>query len=273
MNVRTAQVLFFISILLGVHAKIANGSMMPPGLIKSRIIGNGTHISSFDFNVENIEYDDIQLGSITTLRKHEYGQLPMLSNGGQLIYTHNGIHVKVTDGNASLRFTGHAGQVITFSSGAGNSFGFEPESFTIDAPATNIKEVFLQIDGVQYVIAPGQRTQIVQIEIIQEIGSRHLIPNLQGNTPVVIFGSAHLDVSTIDIESLSIEDFAIKQQENERRLSTIVHVNDDGYLDMIVMFDDISHFFYNDISHATLKGYLMDGTIINGKGIILTPHQ
>lgn len=272
MNRHIARVILFISIFLCVHFNIAGGTILPSELSRPHIIGNGTHIDSFDFRIENIDYDDIHLGSITTLHRCGKGSFPLFSNGGQLIYTHNGIRVKVIYGNAALSFTGSAGEVVTLASGAGNSFEFVPESFTIEASGTNKKDVLVQFDGVEYYIEPGKRTQIVEIEIIQEAKSHHLIPNIQGNTPVVIFGSAHLDVSTIDIGSLSIENLAMRVNDKTHNFSTIGHVNYDNHPDLVVMFDDISPFLYKDISYATLKGNLSDGTIINGKDNILIIH-
>ena len=265
----TTRIIFFISMFLCVHFNIANGTILPSEFSKSHIIGNGTHIDSFDFRIENIEYDGIFLGSITTLRKHENGSFTMFSNGGQLLYTHNGVCVKVTDGNVALSFTGYAGIVVTFATRAGNSFEFEPESFTINASATNTNDVLVHFDGVEYYIPPGKRTQIVEIDIIAEAKSHNFISNIQGNTPVVIFGSAHLDVSTIDIESLCIEDFAMRVRGKAHNPASIVHVDDDEYPDLIVMFEDISNYLYKGISYATLKGNLSDGTIINGKDNIL----
>ncbi len=251
------------------HFNFANGTILPSEFSKSHIIGRGTHVDSFDFRIENIDYDDMLLGSITTLRKHDNGSFTMFSNGGQLLYTHNGVCVKVTDGNVALSFRGYAGLAVSFASSAGNCFEFEPESFTINASATNTNDVLVHFDGVEYYIPPGIRTQIVEIDIIPEAKSHNFIPDIQGNTPVVIFGSAHLDVSTIDIESLCIEDLAMRVRGKAHNLASIVHVDDDDYPDLIVMFEDISNFLYKGISYATLKGNLSDGTIINGKDNIL----
>ena len=102
------------------------------------------------------------MGSVTTLRKHEDGSFASLSNGGQLIYTHNSILVNVTNGYVALSFSGYAGQVVTFALGAGNCFEFEPESFTIEATAKNVKDVVVHFDGVDYFIPPGKRSQIVE---------------------------------------------------------------------------------------------------------------
>ena len=119
-------------------------------------------------------------------------------------------------------------------------------------------------DGVDYFIPPGKRSQIVEIEIITETNSHDFKTNIQGNTPVVIFGSAHLDVGNIDIESLYIENLTMTAIGDTHNLPTIVHVDDDEYPDLIVMFEDISRFFKKNINQATLRGNLTDGTIING---------
>ena len=266
---RTIRIIFCISMFLCGHFNFANGTILPSDLSKSHIIGNGTHIDSFDFSIEKIEYDDILLGSITTLRKHDGRSSAMFTNGGQLLHTHNGVRINVTAGNVALGFRGYTGLVITFASGAGNSFEFEPESFTITASATNTNDVLVQFDGVEYYIPPGKRTQIVEIDIIPEADSHDFLPNIRGNTPVVIFGSAHLDVSTIDIGSLCIEDLAMKVRGKANNLSAIVPVDDDEYPDLVVMFEDIGNFLYKGVSYATLKGVLSDGTIINGKASIL----
>jgi len=264
MNMRIARLILFLSMFLCVNFNIANGTILPSELNIPNRTGNGTHIDSFDFKIENIEYDGIFLGSITTLRKHDNRSFSIVSNGGQLLYTHNGIRVNVTKGYVALSFRGYAGLPVTFASGAGNCFEFEPESFIVEALAKNVKDVVVHFDGVDYFIPPGKRSQIVQIEIITEPKSNDFKPNIQGNTPVVIFGSAHLDVSNINIESLYIENLAMRVIGKAHNLSTIVHVDDDEYPDLIVMFEDIGHFFNKRFSQATLRGNLSDGTIING---------
>lgn len=268
MNMRAVRIILFLSMFLCVHFNIANGTILPSELSRSHITGNGTNIDSFDFRIENIEYDGIFLGSITTLRKHNSGSFSMFSNGGQLIYTNNGIRVNVTNGYVALSFRGYAGLAVSFASSAGNCFEFEPESFTIEASANNTKDVLVHFDGVDYFIPPGKRYKIVEIEIITETKSYNFKPNIRGNIPVVIFGSAHLDVRTIDIESLCIENLAMRIMGKAHILSTIEHVDDDEYPDLIVMFEDISRLLNRNISPAILKGKLSNGTIINGNGNI-----
>ena len=258
MNMRTARLILLLSMSLCLHFNIANGTTLPIESKSLHLTANGTPIDSFDFKIENIEPDGVFLGSVTTLRKHEDGSFASLSNGGQLIYTHNSILVNVTNGYVALSFSGYAGQVVTFALGAGNCFEFEPESFTIEATAKNVKDVVVHFDGVDYFIPPGKRSQIVEIEIITETNSHDFKTNIQGNTPVVIFGSAHLDVGNIDIESLYIENLTMTAIGDTHNLPTIVHVDDDEYPDLIVMFEDISRFFKKNINQATLRGNLTD---------------
>ena len=264
MNSRTARILLLLSIFFCVHTNNANGTTLPAELNRLHLSGNVTHIDSFDFKIENIEYDDIFLGSITTLRKHDNGSFSLLNNGGQLIYTHNGVHVDVTNGYVALSFSGYAGLVVTFALAAGNSFDFEPESFIIGASAKNLKDVIVNFDGTDYFIPPGKRFQNVEVQIISDTKSYDIKPNIKGKTPIVIFGSAHLDVGNIDIESLYIENLAKTVIGKTHNLSTIIHFDDDEFPDLIVMFEDISHIFTKNINQTILSGYLTDGTIING---------
>ena len=271
MYTRTTGFIVFIAMLLFGYFSFANGAIMTSESSSSLITGNGTHIDSFDFGIEKIEYEDILLGSIHTLRKHDNRSFTLSSNNGQLVYTHKGVHVKVAAGNVKLSFSGYAGLLVTFSSVAGNSFEFDPGPFIINTSVKNINDVLVQFDGVEYYIPPGKRTQFVKIDIFPETVSHRLVPDMQGYTLAVIFGSAHLDVSRIDIESLYIEDLAMRVMGKAQNLSTIVRVDEDEYPDLAVMFEDIGSIFYEGVSFAMLKGILSDGTIINGKANILTP--
>ena len=268
---RTTRFIVLTAMLLFGHYNFATGTKMPSESSKPFIYGNGTHIDSFDFSIDKIEYEDILLGAIHTLRKHDSRSFTMSSNAGQLVYTHNSVHVKVAVGNVKLSFGGNTGLLVTFSSGAGNSFEFDPGPFVINTSAKNTEDILVQFDGVEYPIPPGKRTQFVKIDIFPETISRRFIPDIQGNTLAVIFGSAHLDVKTIEIGSLYIEGLDMRVWGKARSLSTIVRVDDDEYPDLAVMFEDIGSIFYEGVGFATLKGSLSDGTIINGKANILAP--
>ena len=258
-----------MAIFLGINVYHAHGTIIPSESTQSLITSNGTKLDDFDFSIENIEYEGMVLGSIIDLRQHDDNFFAIPSNGGQLLYTRNAVHVKVTVGNIKLSFKVYPGHVVTFASGAGNRFEFEPKPFIVNASAQNTSDVLVQFDGVEYYIPPGKRTQIVEIDIFPETTSQDYMPNIQGNTLAVIFGSAHLDVSTIDIKSLYIEQPYMQVKGKAHDLAAIVRVNDDEYPDLAVMFEDISRFFYQGVTFAKLNGKLSDGTIINGKADII----
>jgi hypothetical protein len=158
---------------------------------------------------------------------------------------------------------------LAFAAEAGDSFEFELESLIINSSAKNTNEVLVIFDGQQFFISPGERTQIVEIDLMPEIGLSHFEQNNEILIPVVIFGSAYLDVSTIEISSLHFEGFAMKRADDGRNLAVIGTINDDKFPDLMVMFEDISSVTHKQISYPTLRGNLFDGTIINGKYNIL----
>ena len=63
MNMRTARFILLLSMFLCVHFNIANGTTLPIIELESpHLTGNGTHIDSFDFKIENIERNRIRIG-------------------------------------------------------------------------------------------------------------------------------------------------------------------------------------------------------------------
>ena len=262
---RTLTTIFFIAIFIWGHVDFARATITPEDLGDVCPLLAGTRIQSFYFIIEFIEFDGIPLGTDTTVHKYEKGALPVFSNGGQLLYTPNGIRVNVTTGRVAMGFETLDGVGLTFAAEAGNSFEFEPESLIINSSAKNTGEVLVLFDGQQFFIPPGERIQIVEIDIIPETKSYHFDQNTERLIPVVIFGSAYLDVSTIEISSLNFEGFAMKREGESLNLAVIDNIDDDEFPDLIVMFEDTSNVMYKHISYPTLRGNLFDGTIINGK--------
>jgi hypothetical protein len=134
----------------------------------------------------------------------------------------------------------------------------------INSSVKNTNEVLVLFDGQQFFIPPGERTQIVEIDIMPETESYQFDQNTERLIPVVIFGSAYLDVRTIEISSLNFEGFAMKSEDEGHKSAVIENIDDDEFPDLTVMFKDISNVMYKPISYPTLRGNLFDGTIING---------
>jgi hypothetical protein len=261
----TLKSIILILILFWGHVNLVHSSISP---FESDWIGpivNGNYIKSFDIGVEVIENGDTPLATITTLHPHKNRPLSNSSNRGQLLITRNSFLVSVTKGKISLDFFTYNRTLVTLTAGAGNSYEFDPRSCTISSSVANSNRVLVFFDGVRFYVPPGEITQIVEIAIMPVKKSYGLNQDAQGMIPVVIFGSTFLDVNSIDIGSLNFESLAVRTEGGAYYLASVDHINDDGYPDLIVMFEASDAFMSEGFSYATLKGNLSDGTTINGK--------
>jgi hypothetical protein len=219
----------------------------------------------FDFRVQAIEIDGILLDTVTTIRHNHMQFSPVFSNGGKLLFTPKSLFADVTAGTIDMELIGYNGTVATVNLNAGHSIEFEPASFTITSSMTNTEAVLVFIDEAQFLVHPGERKQIVTIEIAPLSQSYRNHDSGQGIIPVVIYGSANLDVSSIDIGSLSLTDQDLKIDRLTNHTASIDHINNDRYPDLVVTFKNDDSGFLRDLSHATLVGNLSDGTTISGK--------
>ncbi len=276
-NEKQRQVTLFMGILKTIaliliffwgHVNLAHSSIYLFRSDGDSPIVNGAFIKSFDIGIEVIENGDTPLAAITTIHPHNDRSLSNFSNSGQLLITQNSFLVHVTKGRISLDFYAYDRTLVTLAAGAGNSYEFEPKSFTVTSSVANNNRVLVFFDGVRLFVPPGESTQIVEIDIMPVKKSNHLNQNAQGLIPVAIFGSTYLDVDSIEISSLNFESLAVRTNGGAYYLAKIDHVNDDDYPDLIVLFEADDTFLSKGFSYATLKGHLSDGTIINGKDII-----
>jgi hypothetical protein len=261
----TLKTIILILIFLGGHVNFTYGNICPFESDLFSPIIDGTPIKSFDIGIEVIENGDTPFATITTIDEHKNRLLSNFSNSGQLLITQNSFIVNVVKGKISLDFFAYDSTLVTLAAGAGNGYEFEPKSFTITSFVTNNNRVSVFFDGVQFVVPPGDRTQIVEIDIMPVKKSHHLNPSAQGEIPVVIFGSTYLDVNSIEISSLNFGSLAVSTKGGAYYLASVDRINDDEYPDLVVIFEANDTFWSKDFSYATLNGHLSDGTIINGK--------
>lgn len=93
--------------------------------------------------------------------------------------------------------------------------------------------------------------------------------NERGVIPVAILGSANLDVTQINIESLSIQGLAVKMVgKSDRYLAHYDYVNGDEYIDLVVQFQDSDGWVSSGSGYATLTGTLNNGVLIGGSDTI-----
>jgi|GEM_PF-3232766 len=254
------------------HDNLAHSSVYPLVSDWDNPLAHGTSLKIYDVGTEIIKNGDTPVATLTTVQQHEQGSMFNYSNRGQILVTHNSFLVNVTKGNVYLDFYFHDETIVTLAAGAGNSYEFEPKSFTIASAVTNSSLVLVTFDGVEFLVPPGELTQIVAIDIMPPKKSYYPNQNAKDLIPVVIFGSTYLDVNNIEIGSLNFERLAVKTEGGTNYLAGIDHVNNDEYPDLIVIFEADDTFLSNSLSDATLKGNLSNGTIINGKNNFFKTH-
>ena len=87
--------------------------------------------------------------------------------------------------------------------------------------------------------------------------------------PVAILGSADLDVTQINIESLSLQGLEVKMAgKSNNYLAHYEDVNEDGYPDLVTQFQDGDGWIASGNGYVPLAGELYDGTPIVGEDAI-----
>ncbi len=170
----------------------------------------------------------------------------------------------VTNGIVAMDLMAANGTFVSLVASSGDSIEFEPYSFTITPSVTNTKSVAALIEGMRFSISPGESTRFVEIDTIQNSKIAFLNQNSKGLLRIAILGSAYLDVSNIETDSLHLQNLAAKLDAKSYELPVIDSINDDSYPDLIVKFEANTKLFNHGNNYAILKGHLADGTIIKG---------
>jgi hypothetical protein len=257
-------IVLLLSMLL-VTVKSSFSAVLPADLF-----GNNFNVDSMmykkgmDYWVETIENNGLHLATITTFQQKNcdpYSNLKYYQNTMSTCYS---VFADVMHGPVEMDFMAFDGRLATIIVNAGDGIEFKPESFTISSPISNSNEVLVLIDGVRFLINPGESNQIVTIDIkpVEQSTAEH--QTKKAAVTVVIFGSAYLDVSSIEINSLALEGLTVMMDAQNNNLSIIDFVNDDPYPDLVVNFENTAGSSSEDFSQATLTGNLSNGTIISG---------
>lgn len=135
---------------------------------------------------------------------------------------------------------------------------------TLSTSATNSSPVLTSV-------TLSYRTTItVQIDIKPGSDTNCFNQNERGVIPVAIFGSSTMNVYNIDVANLSFQGLAVKVVGKANRL--LAHyedVNADGYMDLVVQFQDSDGWIApSGVSEGVLTGNLLDGTPIEGRGVL-----
>jgi len=190
-----------------------------------------------------------------------------LGNCNEAIVTCGSVIVEVISGTVEITLVGDDGTVGTTSVDAGNSINFEPTTFTITAPETNSDTVVVKINGMEISLNPGE--VMVSIDIKPGSYPNCFNQNERGAIPVAIFGSTALNVKDIDIGSLLLQGLLVKVTgKSNKYLAHFEDINNDGYDDLIVQFQDSDGWMIPGSGYATLTGQLYNGTPIEGQDTI-----
>jgi len=94
--------------------------------------------------------------------------------------------------------------------------------------------------------------------------------NINGNgvIPVAINGSQEFDVYSVDPSSLNLAGLSVGVRGNGNAQCGYNDVNGDGYVDIVCQFVDAPTAWEPGDGEATLTGYLIDGTPIQGSDSI-----
>ena len=257
-------VVFLAAMLLGT-VKSSYSAMLPADLFGNKFnVDSMMYRKGIDYWVETIENNGLHLATITTFQQKNCNPYTTLNYSHGTMPSCFSVFANVMNGPVEMDFMAFDGRLATIIINAGDGIEFKPESFTISSPISNSNEVLVLIDGVRFLVNPGEINQIVTIDIKPIEKSAAEQQTKKAGVPVVIFGSAYLDVSSIDIDSLVLEGLAVMMDEQNNTLSIIDFVNDDPYPDLVVKFENTAGSLSKDFSQAILTGNLTNGTIISG---------
>ena len=228
--------------------------------LSSRAKNNG--IYSYDFGVNVIEHDGILIDAVSVTARNKQRTFVPFDNGGHLLFTARNVYLNVTKGLIAMNLPAVKGGLIRLVAGAGSHIEFEPDSFTITSAVSNTNTVTAILEGIEFLILPGETIHFIETNIIPSGVNVAFNHNTAGLISVAIFGSAHLDVSQVNIESLLLESPALKRTAKSSQPATIGRINDDPYPDLMVEFEANKSFLNGDLKYAILNGRLSDGTLI-----------
>jgi hypothetical protein len=217
---------------------------------------------SYDFRINVIEYDGILIDSVSVTDRNKQMPFAPFDNGGHLLFTSKNVFLDVTKGTIAMNLPAGKGRLIRLVAGAASHIEFEPDSSTITTSVSNADAVTAILEGIEFPILPGETTRFIETYMMPAGANAVFKPKRGGVIPVAIFGSAHLDVNQIKIDSLLLESPVLERTATSGRPATIGHLNNDSYPDLMVEFEATENDLNDDFNYAILKGRLSDGTII-----------
>ncbi|ANM30417.1 hypothetical protein ABI59_13815 [Acidobacteria bacterium Mor1] len=119
---------------------------------------------------------------------------------------------------------------------------------------------------------PGGSTTEVDIDVKPATTGNCVAIDDKGTVPVAVLGSAELDVSTIEIDSLRFEGLIVATNKKGQRQCRKKYVDGDDWLDLACFYEDDLSRWSGAEPEGTLSGQLEDGTPIEGTDALCLDH-
>lgn len=229
---------------------------------------DNSEMNSYDFRINVIEHEGILIDAVSiTDRNKQITSVPF-DNGGHLLFTAKNMFLNVTKGTVSMDLPAGSGGYVCLVAGAGSHIEFAPDSFTITSSVSNADAVTAIFKGVEFPILPGETTRFIESNFMPAGASPVFEQNPGDFIPVVIFGSAYLDVDQVNIDSLLLDNPGLSGRAISCHPATIGDLNDDSYPDLMVEFEAKQSDSEGNVDYAILQGRLADGTLIKSISVL-----
>jgi hypothetical protein len=197
-----------------------------------------------------------------------------LSAGDNLLVTCGSVTAKVLWGEVDTKFVSTSNVVATATLELGKGLSFDPITTTFAALKDNTAPVEVKINNEIIVVGQGSATKIGRFDIKPGSSDNTFNPNLYGVLPVAIYGSASLDVRNIDLSSLKLQGLNVKLtgKKSAHYLSHFQDIDEDGFLDLVVHFEDSTGWQTPGSDYAILTGNIVNGPSIEGFDLIVIVH-
>ena len=165
MMMRILKIFLFL-FLLSAQVDDVNSAIfqLEPDDFSSR--AHNTRIYSYDFNVNVIEHDGILIDAVSVTPRNTQRPFVPFDNGGHLLFISRNVFLNVTKGMIAMNLPTAKGGLIRLIAGAGSDIEFEPDSFTIISAVSNPNAVKAILEGIEFIILPGETTRFIETNII-----------------------------------------------------------------------------------------------------------
>ncbi len=189
--------------------------------------------------------------------------------GDGAFVTCGSVEITVAQGTVEIVFTATNGTQVVTSLNKGSGIAFEPETCTITAPATNVDNVVVIVNGGEIILAPGESKVVgkVDIDIYPNRTPNQVYLSRNYTLYVAILGSANFDVSTVD--SSTVKFGQTGTEASPVRAPTMRDLNADGFIDAMYGFMTFNCGFQLGDTEGVLTGKTTAGIDVIGRDSVL----